>query len=246
MKKSAIFFLSAILAASCMIPAQAAEYTALTGTPEVDGKLDEIYTQSGSVVLSKDTAPFYKTNDDALKSDQGSTTYFLHDDDYVYFCTVMTDSTPVDTGIKDSWKADAVELWFNVGASGNQKVSVDAFGTKVYGVVDAISVDKCKFAATQGDATYTIEYAIPKSDFKKSPIPFSVQINDCLDKEATTIAARGSQGVGDTLKLSDEKVVVKKVEEKKEETAAQTADMGLIASITAMAASAAVIFKKKH
>lgn len=244
MKKSAVLFLSAILAASFMIPTHAAEYKALTGTPTVDGKLDDIYTQSQFIETSNKSKKIWSSGTGADKSDAAAKTYVLHDDDYVYFCTVVKESTIVDCGIKSNWQSDAVELWIKFDGANKKKVSVDAFGTKIYG--DITDTSKYKFAVTRSDSQYITELAIPKADFKKEPVGISVQINDFLEKEATNGAAWGSQGAEDTINLSADKVVVKKVETPKTDTAAQTADAGIIASIAAMAASAAVIFKKKH
>ena len=244
MKKAAIFFLSALLAAACMIPAQAAEYKALTGTPTVDGKLDEIYTQSQVIETSTKSVKIWSSGNGAEKSNAAAKTYTLHDDNYVYFCTVVKESTIVDCGIKSGWQSDAVELWIKFDGSNKKKVSVDAFGTKIYG--DIADTSKYKYAVTRSDGQYITELAIPKADFKKNPVAISVQINDFLEKEATNGVAWGSQGAEDTINLSSDKVVVKKEETKKPDTAAQTADMGVIASIAAMAASAAVVFKKKH
>ena len=80
MKKLAYFLLSAAIAAVCVIPAQAADVTALKGTPEIDGVIDEIYTQSGS--LKTDSSLFvWATGDDAkAASDATAQTYFLYDD----------------------------------------------------------------------------------------------------------------------------------------------------------------------
>ena len=244
MKKSAVLFLSAIIAASCMIPTHAAEYKALTGTPTVDGKLDEIYTQSQVIETSNKSHKIWSSGTGADKSDAVAKTYALHDDNYVYFCTVVKESTIVDCGIKTGWQSDAVELWIKFDGANKKKVSVDAFGTKVYG--DISDTSKYKYAVTREDGQYTVELAIPKADFKKVPVAVSVQINDFLEKEATNGAAWGTQDADSTLNLVSDKVVIKKEEPKKDDKAAQTADMGVIASIAVMAASAAVVFKKKH
>lgn len=243
MKKSAVFSLSAILAASLMIPSHAAEYKALTGTPEVDGKLDDIYTQSQVIEVSNKSNKIWSSGTGADKSDISTKTYILHDDDYVYLCTVAEESTIVDTGIKSGWQADAIEYWIKFNGTDKKKVSIDAFGTKIYG--DRSDTEDFKFATTREDGKYVTEIAIPKEDFAKDSVEFSVQINDFLEKDAANGAAYGSQTAEDKFVLSSDKVVIKK-EEPAPSSAAQTADMGIIASIAAMAASAAVVFKKKH
>ena len=243
MKKSYAFILSAILAATFMIPAHAAEYKALTGTPTVDGKLDDIYTQSEVIETSNKSKKIWSSGTGADKSDAEAKTYVLHDDNYVYFCTVVKESTIVDCGIKSGWQSDAVELWIKFDGSAKKKVSLDAFGTKVYG--DIADTTKYKYAVTRSDGQYITELAIPKADFQKNPTGISVQINDFLEAAATNGAAWGSQGAEDTINFVSDKVVVKTATPKTDK-AAQTADAGIIASLAAMAASAAVILKKKH
>ena len=244
MKKSAALILSALIAATLMIPTQAADYKALTGTPTVDGKLDDIYTQSQAIETSTKSKKIWSSGNGADKSDADAKTYVLHDNDYIYFCTVVKESTIVECGIKSGWQSDAVELWIKFDGANKKKVSVDAFGTKIYG--DIADTSKYKSAVTRADGQYITELAIPKADFKKEPVGISVQINDFQEAAATNGAAWGSQGAEDTITLSSDKVVVKKTETKKPDSAAKTADAGIIASIAAMAASAAVIFRKKH
>lgn len=244
MKKTAIFFLSALLATALTLPSYAANYKALNGTPKVDGKLDDIYTQSDVIEVSNKSSKIWSAGTGADKSDVNTKTYVLHDDDYVYLCTVVEESTIVDTGIKSGWMADAVEYWIAFDGVNKKKISIDAFETKIYG--DRTDTEDFKYAVTREDGKYVTEIAIPREDFKNEEFAISVQINDFLEKEATNGVAYGSQKADDSITLSKDKVVVKKVEEKKPTEAAQTADMGIIASIASLAVSAAVIFKKKH
>ena len=250
MKKLSVLFLSALLAAACAVPAHAADVEALTGTPKIDGVLDEIYTQSGKVVTDGDS--FYSWGDESLqKGTSSATTYFLHDDKYLYVCTVINDETIVETELPSGWKADGSEHWFiwNDGSKGN--VSHDAFDKYLYGGATSngiTSEDNCKFKSTINGNTYTVEFAIPLDLFEitDKTISFSEQFNDVFTADGENGKAYGSQAADQALALSDKAVVVK--EEKKEETgaSADTADMGLVLSAVAMGASALVIFKKKH
>ena len=253
MKKLAYFLLSAAIAAACVIPAQAADVTALKGTPEIDGVIDEIYTQSGS--LKTDSSLFvWATGDDAkAASDATAVTYFLYDDDYFYFATEVKDGTLVDTGIINNWQADAVEHWINFDGVKASKISCDAFNTSIYGS-DYTDFDKCIAATTQGDGSYVVEIAIPIGDFTTGDVvPFSIQINDFFEAEATNGVAWGSQKTDNNLTLSADEVTYPEpevVDEPAAETepteAAQTSDMGIAAAVLALCAAAVVIFKEKH
>jgi hypothetical protein len=247
MKKLAVFLISAALAVSCMTPLHAADVKALKGTPVIDGKLDDIYTQSGTLKVDN-TMHVWSQGTGKTDSKASSVSYFLYDDNYLYIATVVKDSAIVDTGIKDNWKADAVETWikFDPAAAKPSKISVDAFNTKIYGS-DYTTFDKCKSAVTRGTDTYTVEVAIPLDGLKTgSVVPISMQINDFLDKDTTNGAAWGSQKGDNNLTLSADAVVVKKEEPKPATSSPKTADMTLVASAAALAASALVIFKKKH
>lgn len=252
MKKLAYFLLSAAIAAACVIPAQAADVTALKGTPEIDGVIDEIYTQSGS--LKVDNSMFiWGQGTGQADSDASSVTYILYDDDYLYFATEVKDGTLVDTGILNNWQADAVEHWIQFTSGVKSKISVDAFNTSIYGS-DYDAFDQCKSATTRGDGSYVVEVAIPIGDFAtEDTVPFSIQINDFFEAEATNGVAWGSQNVDNNLTLSADEVTYPEPEfvdepaaDAEPTEAAQTSDMGIAAAVLAMSAAAVVIFKKKH
>jgi len=243
MKKFALILLSAVLALSCMIPTQAADVKALTGTPTIDGKLDDIYTQSGSLKVDN-TAHIWSQGTGKTASDASSVSYFLHDDTYLYICTVVKDSTIVDCGIKSGWQSDAVETWIKFpGATKNSKISVDAFNTKIYGS-DYTTFDKCKSAVVRDKTSYVTEVAIPLDKFKTGDVmPISIQINDFLEAAATNGAAWGTQKADNNLTLSADKVVVKAAATTK---AAATADVAALAVFAIAASAAAFVACKKH
>ena len=252
MKKLAYFLLSAAIAAACVIPAQAADVTALKGTPEIDGVIDEIYTQSGS--LKVDNSMFiWGQGTGQADSDASSGTYILYDDDYLYFATEVKDGTLFDTGIINNWQADAVEHWINFDGVKASKISCDAFNTSIYGS-DYTDFDKCIAATTQGDGSYVVEIAIPIGSFATGDVvPVSIQVNDFFEAEATNGVAWGSQKTDNNLTLSADEVTYPEPEVVDEPAAdaepteaAQNSDMGIAAAVLAMSAAAVVIFKKKH
>ena len=247
MKKLSVLFLSALLAAACAVPAHAADVEALTGTPKIDGVLDEIYTQSGTIVT---TDSFWPWGEDMTKTAPSATSYFLHDDKYVYICTVVNDEIIVDTELPGNWQADGVEHWFITKDGAKEHVSHDAFDKYLYGGSTVATEDNCKYKSTHGDKTYTVEMAIPLDVFEitNNELSLSIQFNDVFTEDGANGIAYGSQAADQTLALSDKAVEVKAEEPAKTDdgAAADTADMGLVLSAVAMGASALVIFKKKH
>ena len=243
MKKFITLLLAGAMAASLAVAANAADLKALKGTPTVDGKLDDIYKQAGSIVTNAGVSKVWAAGTGEANSDSKATTYALWDDKYIYFATEVKESTVVDTGINSNWKADAVELWINYNNT-KDKVSVDAFGTKVYGNAASVPQADCKFGATNDKTGYVVELAIPIASYKAGDsIGISIQINDFLDAAATNGAAWGSQKVGDTITLSAEAV---KLPEAPKASAA-TADPAALALLAAAASAAGIVVsKKKH
>ena len=245
MKKFVTLLLAGAMAASLAVTANAADLKALKGTPTVDGKLDDIYKQAGTIMTNAGVSKVWAAGTGEKSSDAKATTYALWDDKYIYFATEVKESTVVDTGIKSNWQADAVELWINYNNT-LDKVSVDAFGTKVYGNAKSVPQADCKFSATNDKNGYVVELAIPVASYKAGDsIGISVQINDFLEAAATNGAAWGSQKAGDKLILSADAVVLPKKEEPKQ--AAATADPAALALLAAAASAAGIVVsKKKH
>ena len=255
MKKLAVLFLIVALAVSFMVPAAAAgaTYEAKKGTPVVDGKLDDIYKQSGNVTVSNDTNVIWKTGTPPTVS---GTTYFLWDDKYVYFCTVVNDATPTNTAdadgkIPSNWQGESVEHWLMF--SGVQsKLSIDRFMKTNYttklGMFGDLKYAKHadgNWAVTSDDKGYTVELAIVNDGYKAgTEIKCSIQVNDFNDGTKNGVSV-GEQKSVNTLKLIETAVELPKTPAKPA-TSDKTADLGVIVSAVAMAASALVVFKKKH
>ncbi|MBE6612211.1 MAG: hypothetical protein E7632_06945 [Ruminococcaceae bacterium] len=238
MKKLFVFLMAFAMVLSLSASVSAADYSAKKGTPVVDGKLDEIYLQSGSVVVDAHGKEVWIKGDNGGKSDVKSTTWMLWDDSYIYFACEAKESTVVDTGILNGWEADAFEVWVNYNGT-LDKVSLDAFATKVYGNGAIVPQDKCLYAAAQTDDGYIVELAIPVGDYKAgASIGFSVQINDCIDKGAANIGCWGSQKADDNLILSAAEVEIP-------QESPATADPMLLALISSAAAGAVLLRKKR-
>lgn len=254
MKKIATLTAAALLAAACVLPLHAQDATALKGTPKIDGVLDDIYTQSGTMVTN-DTMYVWNWGGENPKGNASAVSYFLHDDSYVYICTVAKDETLIDTGVLEGWKADGVEHWYIDNNGAKTHVSFDAFGNTVYGDPNANSFNTVKTAATKNGDTYTVEMAIPLDAFQVTDgsVLMSIQVNDCFAADGNDGQAWGSQAADSKLVLSDTAVKVEETTAPVDTTApaddtasVATADMGIVASAIALAASALVVFKKKH
>ena len=135
MKKLTSLLLIACLALSVLgiASVSAANDEVLKGTPTVDGKVDEIYKQSLTIV--------YDGDPDKNKSNQqwfvGSmTTYALYDENYVYVIADVKDDDVVSADKNwimtntNPYQNDTVEFRFTYNATpGIQfKVGVDALG----------------------------------------------------------------------------------------------------------------------
>ena len=254
MKKIALLVAVLTLVLLCTVSVFATDAKVLKGTPTVDGKLDDIYKQSGSLVV--DSSKFVWGTKD--KSKATSTTYYLYDADYLYCCTVVTDNTVVNTGkdIPSGWKADAIEMWLTVNGKKN-KTSVDVENHTAYGTDPFTG---CKQAVVKSSTGYVVELAVPVKSLgtiaNGTKLPISMQLNDFFDAGAADGVAYGSQKCEDNLVFSDTAVVVTTAattkaaataDAAKATTAAKTADASVIIAVVATVALAgAVVCKKKH
>ena len=260
MKKITSLALAALLAVSLSyaVSADAVSTDIKNGTPVLDGELDEIYTQSASYKL--DNFGFYAWGDGDADNTSDATAYFLWDSDYVYVCVVADDKTPSSAADapENNWQNDAAEIWFaddgytfkiHAAADGNFFLGGDADG--------AVAWDKgfeaAKHSAKMTDKGWTVEVALPMNRLKEGKeFGFALQVNDIYSSD---YAAAGVASGTQTPDQTTMKLVADKVEAPAAETetapaddtaSASTADMGVIASVSALAASALVLFRKKH
>ena len=262
MKKITSLALAALLAVSLSyaVSAEAVSTDIKNGTPVLDGELDEIYTQSASYKL--DNFGFYTWGDGSGDNTTNATAYFLWDSDYLYICVTADDKTPSSAADAPeiNWQNDAAELWFvdddmtfkiHAAGDGNFFLGGDKDG--------AVAWDKgfedSKHSAKMTDKGWTVEVALPMNKLKAGKeFGFALQINDIYSPDyAAAGAASGTQTPENTtMKLVADKVEVPAAAEKpaaddaSSASSVATADMGIVASAVALAASALVIFRKKH
>lgn len=173
----------------------------LTGTPVIDGKLDNIWAQSHSVTVDTSSPAIMVSNDGNIDSDIKAVTYFLHDDKYLYVAAVVTgDSSIVDNGSAD-WVSDSVEIWI-VNANGSKsKMPMDAFGhaLNTNGAIGPwdntcnIDLNDSEIAAIRSENGYVVEMKVPLAcyDDSNSTIGINVQLNNIYtaDTDASNIVS---------------------------------------------------------
>ncbi len=263
MKKLASLILAGLLTVAMVAPAAAADSTdVLKGTPEIDGVLDEIYTQSATQTLGNPA--FYKWSWEG-DVDMSATAYFLWDEDYLYTCVVVEDSDVIDIGAdvyasnEFNWQADATELWYNEG-NGKWKTHAEANGHTFFvqktDGEPTFTTEDTKSAMTITDTGYITEYAMPVANLDvDGTILMSMQVNDMVthDEHPGTGYASGSQsadieltfvGTEVTYPEPETEAVVEEVVE--EATAPATFDAGIIAAVAAIVSAAGYAISKKR
>lgn len=172
------------------------------GTPKVDGKVDDLYAttfQSRTSTL----ANVYNYQEAAEESNAQGVTYILWDEDFIYICTEVSDSTILSQGedwiwenVTKSggpWSNDCVEMhiaWYGEDDDSTtaQKWGVDAYGYLLYtnygdvyyeGYEDAYA----KTSVDKKNGKYVVEVAIPNAEGlgEGDHLGFCQQLNDIVD-----------------------------------------------------------------
>ena len=146
MKKLFSIILIACLAMAVMAvaPVSAANDVVLRGTPNIDGKIDEIYKQSLTIAYSGEKSDNVGAYLDHEWPAGKITTYALYDAAYLYLVTEVEDDDVVSAGDsfvyehENPYGNDVVEYRLDLaGGLPNDsskffKVSVDAYGKRAY------------------------------------------------------------------------------------------------------------------
>lgn len=222
MKRIFSIVIIAVMLFMMMLPTNAAGGDILKGTPEIDGVLDEIYSQS--VKFDLDNFDFYAW--EGFSTSITAASYFLWDENFLYVCTVVNDSTISTAGedyIKaeaNPWQNDAVESWYydvGVHAEGEKfKIHNDAFGYTMFASDGNITIDmdKAQYKTSIDGNKYTIEVALPFADLKAGrEIGFALQVNDIANNDNTSGSASGTQTPAENIfKFSATEVTYPEVE----------------------------------
>lgn len=246
------------------LPMNAADGEVKKGTPVVDGILDEIYFQSHSYTVTIENPVYNEGAEYADAADTAAVTYMLWDDQYVYVCSVVTDSTLLSVG-KDTldaadytWQNDVCEMWWNVDGNINL-VNLDAFGYRMTGSPTVTGSEGYIAKSTMDKTSYIVEFAYPYANKAGNTFCYSTQINNILVGDATKIICIGAQKAAFEFILSADEVIYPEPETEAPEiealpdsvpiveiTATQTGDIAVIAGIFACASFAFVFLKSRN
>lgn len=266
-----ILIVSGILAVSVSAGPKDGVLEIKKGTPVVDGVREDIYKQSACYEL--ENLGFYKWGDNE-GSDISGDAYLLWDENYIYACFIVKESTPqqataayLAANPDNPWQNDAIESWWGDGEA-KFKFHTSADGSIVFGSAEpgpiTIDVSKATVVSVMHDDGYVIEMALPFSDLQAGrEIGFDMQVNDLVtaaDDGGSGNASGGQEPASHIYTLSAEEVVypVVETEAPAPETEAAPADTSaagsaaapqtfdvLIAASIAALASAAVIKKRR-
>jgi len=258
MKKLTSLLLAGLLAVAMIAPASAAGANEiLKGTPELDGQLDDIYTQSAVYTIEADSVN-YAWGGAEIQDFSEAASYFLWDENYLYICTVNVDDTKVNLTGDKGWQNDAAEMWFideglrhkiHAAADGNFFLGGDGDGKTAYDFAGA------KSAAAYTDDGWCVEVALPMNGLAAGKeFSYTLQVNNCLDDGAAAGSASGSQAGDYGMKCVAEAVVLPEPETEAEvvdvvvdaPAAPQTFDAGIVAAVAAIVSAAGYAISKKR
>ena len=263
MKKFGSLALAALLVAALSVSASAATpSSAAQGTATIDGKKDDIYVCD----------PMILNTDENGGASQGATgkIWTAWDASNLYVYAEITDAKvtkPED--ITNEWANDSIELYVNL--SGEEGAIADINAAQITygpsyesilggGLYRENNMDKIKTAFQYTDFGYTVELALPFTDFGAkvgATLGFAAGINDDADDDSSTREFHifDSDGLGSawqtadsnwgTLTLTDKVYEAPKAEAGEEGGSAATADAGIIAAVASLAASGAAVLSLK-
>lgn len=273
--KKIVLLLAVFIIAACTALGIRAEDVVIVKkyTAKVDGALDEAYTKSAVFALENYDFWDYNLPKDTVTSAQGSYAYVLWDDDFLYVYAVIKDATPVSGDIRSdvdytNWAlCDNIELHlFTAGGKNKAYIHCCCNGqglfTQLIAVegnapIDNRSIDKYTVVGGTTTEGYVVEIAIPKDAVAfdiadGSSFRFGFQYNDhIIDNNTENSAPSGHQNGDDAplAKFSAEPAI----EDVPTDDAPtdpvnppDTADAGIVLSVTVMASAACIVLRKKH
>ncbi len=260
MKKFTSFALAALMVTALSFSASAANsFTAASGTPTIDGVMDDAYKAAEEIAINVKTAGDGKTS---------GTARVLWDSKNIYVFFDITDpiiSEAPNTSLY--YETDSVEFFIDLsGTPGDitkinagqwtaqAPISGAAGDWKGRGLHRDTNVANASYKAVKTDKGYALEMQIPwGADYTPSAnaeIGVVFHINSDEDgkdgREGEYFAGENQTEAWSTSENYDKLTLsAKKYEKPKNETAAQTADMGIIAAVASIAASGAAFVSLK-
>lgn len=246
--------LAALLAVAAL-PVSAANNEVLNGTPEIDGVMDEIYTQSACIEL--ENFGFYTNGSTSAAADavKGTKAWYLWDEDNIYVYAEIVDNTTsaYDKSVDYTGWSTCDNLEGHIWTSLTGGEADDRCGLHVGALGEGITTGgpwgdaKITAVGTQTDTGYALEFAINLLDTDltlKEGVEFNwgLQYNNFIPDDGACVAS-GYQAKDQAavITLSAEKVEVETEPETVADVAADVADTQTTAPATFDAGIAAVI-----
>ncbi len=259
MKKFGSLALAALLVTALGTSAFAANsYEASKGTAKVDGKKDNIYVCDPAIIDIAES-----TNEKAAEGATGKA-WTAYDEENLYVYIEVTDAvlTPADKVTTTGCEFDSVEVYVNFAGKEGATTEITAGqftygpnfpGMGGYGKYNSDKKDVVEKAFTVTDYGYTVEMAIPFGDFEADEgVTFTggFGINDDMKGEGARTAHNfDGANMGSAWSTADSNWATITLTDKKytpkAESAAQTADMGIVAAVASLAASGAAFISLK-
>lgn len=174
-------------------PAGGKTSTAAKGTPNIDGKMDDIWNSTTPISINVTQAG--NTKADAHMPD--ATARILWDSANLYVLTQVTKdpSEPLDKGNANPWEQDSVEVVVDLtngssamysNASGHYRVRYDGFASVDAGMTDnqGIATKMTSATVTEDTYSYTVEMKIPFIQISPevgTQIGFDTQVNEAMN-----------------------------------------------------------------
>lgn len=170
------------------------------GTAVVDGLLDDAYLNSAKHVIRNLYVWSWGSFKQGDVMPSGGTVYFLWDENYLYVCGVVQDSTPTSAGDTE-WQNDALEHVFNDTHDSGMELSF-RFSHAADGVVQlgddlsgmaTFELEDGVYASTYTEDGYIVEAAFPLPNMGVGKtFDYSVQLNDIWEPDHPDGYAKGS------------------------------------------------------
>lgn len=260
MKKFSTIALAALMVTALTFPTSAANsFEAATGTPTIDGKMDDAYKAAPEIAINVMTSGDGKTS---------GTARVLWDSNNIYVFFDITDPVFSTEESANYYESDSVEFFLNLTDKKDDVTKINAgqytaegpiegakFGWQGRGMHWDANKDKATYKSVKTDKGYAVEMQIPfGADYTPkagAQIGVAFHINSDEDgksgREGEYFAGQDQSQAWsktdsyDTLTLTDKKYEAPK----KDDKAAATADMGIVAGLAALASSGAAFISLK-
>ncbi|MCI8387609.1 MAG: hypothetical protein HFE63_03995 [Clostridiales bacterium] len=260
MKKFGSLALAALMVTALGVTSSAAAKTfeAASGTPTIDGIMDDLYTAAEEVKINVATSGDGKTS---------GTARVLWDSDNIYVFFDIVDPV-LSTAARDNYyESDSVEFFIDLSGTPGDITTINAGqwtaqapipGAKGdwqgRGIHRDTNVDNASYKAVKTDNGYAIEMQIPfGADYTPKAdavITAAFHINSdetgADGRDGEYFANEGQGNAWSTSEAYDNLVLTsKKYEAPKVEASTNTADMGIVAALASLAASGVAVLSLK-